>query len=105
MTSKVKNPRWHAELIKQWADDDSLIIETQMPSGIWKVTSDPMWLPSAGYRIQRRKVTKWKWVFQNKFGDTVFPTYWFSEQELLSEFPCSMNHMKLEWTAKEFEVS
>lgn len=105
MTSKVKTPRPHAELIKQWVDDDSLIIETKMPSGIWKVTSDPMWLPNADYRIQCERVTKWKWVLQDEFGDTVFPIGWFSEQEFLSEFPCSVDHTKLEWTAREFEVS
>lgn len=104
MTTKVKKPRWHAELIKQWAEDDSLIIETQMPSGIWKVTSDPMWLPDAGYRIQRRRVTKWKWALQDEFGDTVLPTLWLSEEELLKVYPNGKHYMKLVWTEKEFEV-
>lgn len=103
MTSKVKNPRQHAELIKQWADDDSLIIETQMPSGIWKVTSDPMWRPNADYRIQRRKVIKWQWVFKNRHGDPEVSFDWYCD-EGVKKFKDLENFTKLEWTAKEFEV-
>ncbi|MEW5249923.1 hypothetical protein [Microbulbifer discodermiae] len=46
-----QRPRPHAELIKQWAEDDSLVIEGRQRFGDWKEV-DPLWWPDWEYRIK-----------------------------------------------------
>lgn len=52
----MPTPRAHAELIKQWADDDSLEIEYRSPGAeSWSVATAPMWDPHTQYRIKQTK--------------------------------------------------
>ena len=50
---RVPTPRPHAELIKQWAEDDTVEIEfySTRCNG-WEVTSEPGWYLHVGYRIK-----------------------------------------------------
>jgi hypothetical protein len=50
-------PRKHAELIKLWADDDSLVIESTSKQAGWEWDEDikPEWLETMEYRIQPTK--------------------------------------------------
>lgn len=49
----MTKPRKHAELIKQWADDDRLEIEVKLDSGEnWGVAISPVWHNDCEYRIK-----------------------------------------------------
>lgn len=50
----MSKPRKHAELIKQWADDDSLEIETWF-NGAWVYIESPCFLDNSEYRIKPTK--------------------------------------------------
>ena len=47
----MPTPRPHAELIKQWAEDDSIKIE-QKGGGGWIPCNNPLWRPDSKYRIK-----------------------------------------------------
>ena len=50
---KLVTPRPHAELIKQWADDDTLEIEYYYKStACWYSTALPEWYHNSVYRIK-----------------------------------------------------
>lgn len=49
----AKTPRPHAEMIKQWADDDSLKVEWQPKGGTGWTTVDPSWNPHGQYRFKK----------------------------------------------------
>lgn len=51
------NPRPHAELIKQWADDDTLEIEVKNGQH-WTKVARPNWLPELKYQIKPTKPTE-----------------------------------------------
>lgn len=56
------NPRPHAELIKQWADDDSLVIEgrCKILGGVWMEAMSPNWYPDQEYRIKPVEAPQYK---------------------------------------------
>lgn len=68
---KTPRPRAHADLIKQWADDDSLVIEYRSPSTVtWRIASPkPPWNASSEYRIKPKTVPAWKVLFKDKYGE------------------------------------
>lgn len=85
--------RKHAELIKQWADDDSLEIEVRIQdSDDWAVICGPSWGGACEYRIKPTKPSidwshiadEYKWLAVDECGhvyvyDTepfVFDDYW-----------------------------
>ena len=104
----TKNPRKHSELIKQWAEDDSLEIQASMDDGQWyDVVGTPRWNSATNYRIKPKKVTKWKWAYTTGLTNHTMLTneYFSSLEELQSQRTQKIKSaVKLEWTAKEFEV-
>lgn len=102
--TSVKNPRPHAELIKQWAEDDTIEIQARMGDGKWyDVVGTPRWDSATNYRIKPKKVTKWKWAFGDDTSDVVYaPSGYFTEDEIKEYTNFGKNFTKLEWTAKEF---
>lgn len=54
----------HAELIKRWLDDDSLIVETMLNSGNWRALLNPCWAEGNEYRFKSKMIT---------VGDHSFP--------------------------------
>jgi hypothetical protein len=61
----MKNPRKHAELIKQWADDDSLVIEVKSSTGDWLKTTSPWWSEDEKYRIKPEVINYRVALFDN----------------------------------------
>lgn len=103
-TISSKKPRPHAELIKQWADDDSLEIEVSSGAD-WYVTKNPEWHEEQQYRIKPKKVTKWKWAYNSgKTDTTLITTDYFASEDELKEGRVVEKAIKLDWTAKEFEI-
>lgn len=104
----TKNPRKHAELIKQWAEDDSLEIEKfNSFNKAWEPCLHPGWYPDNDYRIKPKKVTKWKWAYTSGQTDATILTgkYFADEEELKKYYNGKVaKAIKLDWTAKEFEV-
>lgn len=104
VTTSTKKPRPHAELIKQWADDDSLEIEVSSGAG-WYVTKNPEWREHQQYRIKLKTVTKWKWAYNTGKSDTtLITTAYFANEDELREGRVIEKAIKLDWTAKEFEI-
>jgi hypothetical protein len=64
------NPRPHAELIKQWADDDSLEIEFKgYNSDMWDTTPvHPAWSVDYEYRIKSKTVPAWQVLYEDIDG-------------------------------------
>ena len=63
------NPRPHADLIKQWADDDSLEIEFREDiCQPWEDTYQPAWIQGHQYRIKPKTVPAWR-VLYEYYGD------------------------------------
>ena len=59
------NPRPHAELIKQWADDNSLEIEFREDiCQCWEDTYQPAWIPGHQYRIKPKTVPAWRVLYE-----------------------------------------
>ena len=93
-------PRPHAELIKQWADDDSLVIETR-PKGSdeWGTTHSPAWCEEFSYRIKPKTVTKSLYVRLSSVDSSNITNYsYFSKDEVPEGW------LKVENSEKEFEV-
>jgi hypothetical protein len=76
-------PRPHAELIKQWADDDSLEIEFREDiSQGWEDTYQPAWIQDHQYRFKPKTVLAWQVLFENKYGEYELTlAHYKSEQE------------------------
>lgn len=101
----TKNPRKHAELIKQWADDDSLEIQVYCEvHKAWIDISNIIWSEYNDYRIKPKTVTKWKWAYKYNYGGEDITQNHCSEEDLSKEYPLDSKYVKLEWTAKEFEI-
>lgn len=45
-------PHVHAEVMKKWADNQSLLVELQHSNGVWFYTQNPSWNPGCKYRIK-----------------------------------------------------
>ncbi len=93
-------PRPHAELIKQWADDDSLEIETR-PKGHrditeWGVTSTPAWIEEFEYRIKLKTVTKSLYVHIGELK--TYSCAWLTPDEVPEGW------LKVEGSEREVEV-
>ena len=59
--------RAHAELIKQWAEDETLEIEFlfDLANNKWEPAPNPTWMETALYREKPKEKTKvemWQWV-------------------------------------------
>lgn len=102
----TKKPRPHAELIKQWADDDSIEIqEYNSDYKTWTNVSYPKWYSDTEYRIKPKMVTKWKWAYNSgKTDTTLITTDYFASEDELKEGRVIAQAIKLDWTAKEFEI-
>lgn len=106
--TSTKNPRPHAELIKQWADDDSLEIEVYCEvTETWIGVNNVIWSECNDYRIKPKTVTKWKWAYNSGQTDASILTgnYFADEEELKKYYNGKVaKAIKLDWTEKEFEV-
>lgn len=102
----TKNPRPHAELIKQWVNDDSLQIQVYCEvHKAWSDISNIIWSEHNEYRIKPKTVTKWKWAYNSgKTDTTLLTTDYFASEDELKEGRMIAQAIKLDWTAKEFEV-
>ena len=79
----TKKPRKHAEMIKQWADDDSLIVEANYGKGWLVINGSPSWGEDTSYRItEKPKTKKWKWLLQNPGGEYWVPGNVYTEEEV-----------------------
>lgn len=104
VSTSTKKPRPHAELIKQWADDSTLVIEVSSGAD-WYVTKNPEWHEEQQYRIKPKTVTKWKWAYNTGKSDTtLITTDYFADEDELKEGRVIEKAIKLDWTAKEFEI-
>lgn len=83
LVNKRKKPRKHADLIKQWADDDSLEIEVSQDEVHWLTSLTPCWSDDCFYRIKPKKVTRWRWVLKVKDSYYITSSK-FSEEEIKS---------------------
>ena len=55
--------RKHAELIKQWAEDETAEVECLQTNGTWYPVALPSWSIDQTYRIKpKAKVEMWQWV-------------------------------------------
>lgn len=105
--ASTKNPRKHAELIKQWADDDSLQIQVycEVPK-TWIDISNILWSEHNEYRIKPKTVTKWQWAYTTGRSSVtaISKDYYATEDEVKAAIKLADQAIKLDWTAKEFEV-
>jgi hypothetical protein len=102
--SPFTTPRPHAELIKQWADDDSLVFECRLATARdksdtesrWvKVGSRPDWSEKYDYRIKPKTETKALYV---KIGELESYSFkWFTADEVTDGW------LKVEGSEKEFD--
>lgn len=61
----MSTPHKHAELIKKWADDPTLVIEyydPNYPQAGWRWTSRPAWISTIEYRIKPTIVKREGWM-------------------------------------------
>lgn len=100
----TKKPRPHAELIKQWADDDTVEIQEYNSDYKRWINVYPHWYPDTEYRIKPKTVTKRKWAYGTSMNSVVVTGMYYTEEEFCTEYKTPHNRHKLEWTAKEFEI-
>ena len=104
--TSTKNPRKHAELIKQWADDDSLEIQVYCEvHKAWIDISNIIWSEHNEYRIKTKMVTKWQWAYRIRQDYPEISLISLTEEDVKSYPGVNPNTLtKLDWTAKEFEI-
>jgi hypothetical protein len=76
------NPRPHAELIKQWADDDSLVVQVKM--GLmedWFNTTNPAWLKEYEYRFKPKTVPAWQVLYKQNQDFYISNEHYISKEE------------------------
>lgn len=64
----MKTPHVHAEMIKQWADEPSKVVQ-HLKNGEWCDLEAPAWTPGAQYRFRPVPETK-----------HIIKEYWFAER-------------------------
>tara|TARA_R110000868_G_scaffold266121_1_gene525032 strand:+ start:128 stop:448 length:321 start_codon:yes stop_codon:yes gene_type:complete len=68
--------RKHAELIKQWAQDETAEVECrEVADDPWEPVPTPWWNPELTYRIKpkaKKKVEMWQWLCKD---NSAHPTY------------------------------
>lgn len=105
VSTSTKKPRPHAELIKQWADDDSLEVEKfDILNQVWVPCKRPGWYIAGSYRIKPKTVTKWRWAYEGSTGFSCITSDYYTEEEFHREYKDAKNSSKLLWTEKEFQV-
>jgi hypothetical protein len=76
------NPRPHSELIKQWADDDSLEVQFQAhPTWKWKDTAEPQWLTGHQYRFKPKTVPAWQVLYKQNEDFYISNGHYSSKEE------------------------
>ena len=78
--------RAHAELIKQWAEDEALEVEVMDTGGRWTACFPPTFSPSHKYRIkpkEKKKVEMWQWAVRNKQSMHVTATSFATSEKAL----------------------
>ena len=99
--TSVKNPRPHAELIKQWSEDDSLEVEKfDILNQVWVPCTRPGWHVAGSYRIKPKTVTKWRWAYEGSTGFSSISVDHYTEEEFHREYKDAKNSSKLLWTKK-----
>ena len=59
----AKEMRAHAELIKRWAEDETMELELLSDNDKWELVPYPYWVPTALYREKpKKKVDMWQWA-------------------------------------------
>ena len=83
------NPRPHAELIKQWADDDSLEIEFREDiCQPWEDTYQPAWIQGHQYRIKPKTVPAWQVLYELDGDFDLTAGHYKTEEEFNSKMRC-----------------
>ena len=81
------NPRPHSELIKQWADDDSLEIEFKgYNSGKWLNSPIPSWSNDYEYRIKPKTVPAWRVLYESHGVFGLSWTHYKTEEEFYNRY-------------------
>ena len=101
-------PRPHADMIKQWADDDSLIVETRkkgVRGAKWVLAYTPIWNPEYEYRFKPKKVTKTLYIqLSGDFHPRIINYRFFTQKEVEEDYLKVSKWMKVENSEKEFDV-
>ena len=79
------NPRLHAELIKQWADDDSLVVQFKGRHGAWLDSSSPSWSNDYEYRFRPETVSAWRVLYEYDGDFDLTLGYYKTEEEFNSK--------------------
>ena len=83
------NPRPHADLIKQWADDDSLEIECRTNShSSWVDVEEPVWSARYEYRIKPKTVPAWRVLYEYDGEFDLTLGHYKTEEEFNSKMGC-----------------
>jgi len=80
--------RKHAELIKQWAEDETLEIECLQTSGEWYPVPNPYWNISVEYRIKpkaKNNFEMWQWALMDD-GKTFAGLHYFATKKEAEEY-------------------
>lgn len=96
MTEVVKKPRPHAELRKQWADDDKLEIEYFCESSDrWVVVTNPVWNPHTKYRVKPKPlVAKYRIIYETASGFADITNLHYLGVE---DFKKQHEHLRFNW--------
>ena len=102
-----KTPRKHAELIKKWADDQSLVIQCRSNGQSWMITVFPDWSADE-YRIkpETQKVELYQYAYFNEKGSDPMLSDYIPEEKATKEYFGTDKFQKLEFTKtiQEIEV-
>lgn len=96
MSNEVKKPRPHAELRKQWADDDELEIEYFCERAYkWVSANNPVWHPHTKYRVKPKPlVDKFRIVYETVGGYTDVTCQYYLSVE---DFKNQHEHIRFNW--------
>jgi hypothetical protein len=99
----MKTPHVHAELIKKWAEDTSLVVEFRHKNNKWEKVAG--WWSAAEYRLiepQNKKIKMWQWVVNT--GKAVYLTAFYETQEqVIKGWLGSRIIQRADWTEIEIE--
>jgi hypothetical protein len=68
----MTTPHKHAELIKKWADDDSLVIQFKNSMSNWIIAEHPLWDKDSQYRIKPEVIRYRVVLLKNMDGKSKF---------------------------------
>jgi hypothetical protein len=100
-------PRPHADLIKQWADDDSLLVQFKgHNSGKWLDSPLPSWSKDYEYRIKPKTVPAWQVLYKQN-GDFYISNGHYQSKEEFTRIGVNKGKEFIRFvpeTEKQFEI-